>query len=97
MSADRTPPPSDTSALSLHLDQYQLSHPRQYGACWLACELWQPLGLDQFWAGKLPASREGTDWARLLQVSSACRLMAPGSEWPACAGHGRQALSSPVV
>ena len=79
--ADRTPPPSDTPALSLHLDQYQLSHPRQYGACWLACELWQQLGLDQFWADKLPASREGTDWARLLQVSSACRLIAPGSEW----------------
>ena len=38
--ADRTPPPGDTPALALHLDQYQLSHPRQYGACWLACELW---------------------------------------------------------
>lgn len=79
--ADRTPPPSDTPALSLHLDRYQLSHPRQYGACWLACELWRQLGLDQFWADKLPVSREGTDWARLLQVSTAYRLIAPGSEW----------------
>src|ERR1039457_3998376 len=79
--ADRTAPPSDPPALSLHLDQYQLSHPRQYGACWLACELWRQLGLDQFWADKLPSSREGTDWARLLQVSTAYRLIAPGSEW----------------
>jgi hypothetical protein len=79
--ADRPPPPSDTPALSLHLDRYQLSRPRQYGACWLACELWQQLGLDQFWAEKLPVSREGTDWARLLQVSTAYRLIAPGSEW----------------
>ena len=79
--ADRTPVPSDSPALSLHLDQYQLSHPRQYGACWLACELWRQLGLDQFWAGKLSRSREGTDWARLLQVSTAYRLIAPGSEW----------------
>jgi hypothetical protein len=27
--ADRTPPPSDPPALSLHLDQYPLSHPHQ--------------------------------------------------------------------
>ena len=79
--SDRTPPPSDTPALALHLDQYQLSHPRQYGACWLACELWRQLGLDQFWGEKLSVSREGTDWARLLQVSTAYRLIAPGSEW----------------
>jgi len=37
--------------------------------------------LDQFWAQKLPPSRQGTDWARLLQVSTAYRLIAPGSEW----------------
>ena len=79
--ADRTPPPSTTPALSLHLDQYQLSHPRQYGACWLACELWRQLGLDQLGAERLPVAREGTDWARRLQVSTAYRLIAPGSEW----------------
>ncbi len=79
--SDRTPPLSDAPALSLCLEEYRLSHPRQYGACWLASELWQQLGLDQFWAGKLPPSREGTDWARLLQVSTAYRLIAPGSEW----------------
>ena len=79
--ADRTPPPTSASALSLCLAEYRLSHPRQYGACWLAGELWQQLGLDQFWAAKLPPSREGTDWARLLQVSVAYRLIAPGSEW----------------
>lgn len=79
--SDRTPPPTGTPALSLRLDNYQLSHPRQYGACWLAGELWRQLGLDQFWAQQLTPSREGTDWARLLQVSVAYRLIAPGSEW----------------
>lgn len=79
--SDRTPPVSDAPALSLRLDQYQLSRPRQYGACWLACELWRQLGLDQFWSGKLPTSREGTDWAKLLQVLVAYRWIAPGSEW----------------
>jgi hypothetical protein len=79
--ADRTVPPTAAPALSLRLEDYHLSHPRQYGACWLACDLWRQLGLDQFWAQKLAPSREGTDWARLLQVSTAYRLIAPGSEW----------------
>lgn len=79
--SDRTAPLTDAPALSLRLADYGLSRPRQYGACWLACDLWRQLGLDQFWADKLPPSREGTDWARLLQVSTAYRLIAPGSEW----------------
>jgi transposase len=79
--SDRTPPPTDAPALSLCLEGYELSRPRQYGAWWLACDLWRQWGLDQFWAGKLAPSREGTDWARLLQVSVAYRLIAPGSEW----------------
>ena len=79
--SDRTAPAEGAPALSLGLEDYRLSRPRQYGACWLACDLWRQLGLDQFWAEKLPPSREGTDWARLLQVSTAYRLIAPGSEW----------------
>jgi len=79
--SDRPAPLTDAPALSLHLQDYGLSRPRQYGACWLASDLWRQLGLDQFWADKLPPSREGTDWARLLQVSTAYRLIAPGSEW----------------
>ncbi len=29
--------------------------PRQWGACWLACQLWEQLRLDEFWSDKLPA------------------------------------------
>ena len=79
--SDRTPPLTAAPALSLCLGDYALRRPRPYGACWLACDLWRQLGLDQFWADKLPPSREGTDWAKLLQVSVAYRLIAPGSEW----------------
>jgi hypothetical protein len=73
--------PPAAPALSLRLDDYHLSRPRQYGACWLAGDLWRQLGLDPFWAEKLPPSREGTDWAKWLQVSVASRFLAPGSEW----------------
>ena len=70
-----------TPALQLRLDQYELTRPRQFGACWLGCELWRSLNFDPFWSPKLGVSREGTDWASLLQVSVIYRLVAPGSEW----------------
>jgi transposase len=70
-------PPS----VSLRLDSYRLLRPRQYGACWLACELWRELDLDTFWNKHIPASRQGTDWVKVLTVSVAYRLIDPGSEW----------------
>ena len=69
------------TAVSLRMSDYRLCRPRQYGACWLACELWRELALDTFWAQHLPPSREGTDWVKLLTVSVAYRLIEPGSEW----------------
>ena len=68
-------------AVQIQLHEYRLSGARQYGACWLAQELWKTLKLDEFWKGCLGRSREGTDWARLLEVSVAYRLIQPGSEW----------------
>lgn len=70
-------------AVSLRVSEYSLSAPRQYGACWLGCQLWDQLGLEAFWSSHLGASREGTQWARLLQVLVLQRLIAPGSEWRA--------------
>lgn len=56
---DRTPPP-DVPAVQVHLAQLVLQRPRQWGACWLAMELWARLQLDTFWTPRLPPSREGT-------------------------------------
>ena len=79
--ADRTPPPDPLTALQVRWQEYQLRHPRAYGDCWLATELWRQLGLDTFWAEKLGCTRAGTDWANTLLVSVANRLIAPSSEW----------------
>jgi hypothetical protein len=68
-------------SVSVCLADYQLKRPRQYGACWLACELWRELELDSFWSQRLAPSRAGTDWAKWLAVSVAYRLIEPGSEW----------------
>ena len=53
--------------VQVQLGAKQLQRPRQWGACWLACQLYEQLGLDRFWAGRLPDSREGTRWRHVLQ------------------------------
>jgi hypothetical protein len=59
----------------------QLRRPRQWGACWLACHLWDQLRLDDFWADKLPPSRQGTRWLNVFKTLVCYRLIDPGSEW----------------
>jgi hypothetical protein len=72
---------SDESIVRLRLSAMVLHRPRQWGACWLALQLWELLGLDEFWAERLSRSRKGTRWDQVLFVLTAYRLIAPGSEW----------------
>jgi transposase len=67
--------------VQVRLGAMQLHRPRQWGACWLACQLYEQLGLDRFWAPRLPDSREGTRWRHVLQTLVCYRLIDPGSEW----------------
>ena len=80
--ADR-PLPEHASGVGVqvHLEQMELHRPRQWGACWLACELYEQLGLDRFWTERLPDSREGTSWRDILLTLVSYRLIDPGSEW----------------
>ena len=72
---------SDASIVQLRLSEMRLCRPRQWGACWLAGQLWRELRLDRFWSDRLPPSRKGTQWDQVLQVLVSYRLIAPGSEW----------------
>ena len=65
----------------VRLSQMALRRPRQWGACWLGCQLWEQLGLGGFWRDKLPPGREGTRWDQVLQTLVLYRLIDPGSEW----------------
>ena len=65
----------------VRLEAMELCRPRQFGACWLACHLYEQLALDQFWKDRLPDSREGTCWQHVLQTLVCYRLIDPGSEW----------------
>ena len=71
----------DSHIVRVKLSELQLRRPRQWGACWLACQLYEELGLAQFWAERLPPSRKGTRWDLVLQTLCAYRLIDPGSEW----------------
>ncbi len=67
--------------IQVRLKEFRLERPRQWGACWVACQLWAQLQLDQFWRERLPPSREGTAWDQVLLLLVAYRFLAPGSEW----------------
>jgi hypothetical protein len=67
--------------IGVRLNEFVLRRPRQWGACWVGCRLWQELELDEFWAERLPPSREGTNWRHVLQTLVTYRLIDPGSEW----------------
>jgi transposase len=78
---DRIGPVEDADIVRIRLSQRSLHRPRQWGACWLACQLWEQLGLDRFWAGHLKPSRKGTRWDWVLHLLVTYRLLDPGSEW----------------
>ena len=67
--------------VQVRLEAMELHRPRQWGACWLACHLYEQLALDQFWKDRLPDSREGTCWQHIVQTLVCYRLIDPGSEW----------------
>src|SRR5712672_1839651 len=80
--ADRVVPEHAIAyGVQVQLDQFELRHPRQWGACWVGCQLWDELKLDEFWKDRLSDSREGTNWRHVLETLSIYRLIDPGSEW----------------
>lgn len=79
--SDREVPQGVTDSVKVELSKLELSKPRQWGACWLSCLLWEQLGLDDFWQKLLRPSRKGTRWLNVLKTLVAYRLIDPGSEW----------------
>jgi transposase len=80
--ADRVVPEhAATYGVQVRLNEFELRRPRQWGACWVGCQLWDQLQLDEFWRERLPDSREGTSWRHVLQTLTIYRLIDPGSEW----------------
>lgn len=71
----------EAAAMAVHLKQFRIERPRQWGACWVALTVWNLLKLSEFWTSCLPPSREGTCWLNVLITLVIYRLIDPGSEW----------------
>jgi transposase len=71
----------EAAAIAVHLKQFRIERPRQWGACWVALTAWNLLKLSEFWGSRLPVSREGTCWLNVLITLVIYRLIDPGSEW----------------
>ena len=78
---DREIAVDNVNALQVKLGDMQLERPRAFGGCWLGCELWRQLRLDQFWQARLPEGREGVPWEKVLRLLVVNRLLDPGSEF----------------
>ena len=78
---DREAPELACETVRVKVGELSVRRPRQWGACWLALELWDRLELDRFWGPLLPASRQGTRWLDVLKTLATYQLVDPGSEW----------------
>jgi hypothetical protein len=78
---DREVPADAIDSVQVKLSGLELRRPRNYGNCWLACQLWHQLGLDEFWQQRLPEAREAVSWEKVLQLLVVNRLLEPGSEF----------------
>jgi transposase len=79
--AERELSTEETDRLQVKLSALSVRRPRQWGACWLADRLWHELHLDAFFREQLGATREGTEWEKVLRGLAIYRLLSPGSEW----------------
>ena len=46
---DRAIPSDVGDGIQVRLSELELRNPRVFGNCWLGCELWRQLGLEEFW------------------------------------------------
>jgi hypothetical protein len=78
---DRELPAGAVDGIQVRLSGLQLRRPREFGNCWLASQLWDQLGLDEFWRGCLPQGRQTVEWEKVLRLLVVNRLLEPGSEF----------------
>ena len=76
----RAPETDDGQTVRIRMDGLAVKNMRNWGEVWLGTVLWDKLGLDGFWASRLPPSRKGTDWLAIMKAIVMYRLTDPGSE-----------------
>ena len=72
--------PAAEDVAEVILSSLRLCRPRQFGAAWVGCKLWEELGLRQFWQDALGEEAGQVPWAKVVELLAVNRLCAPGSE-----------------
>ena len=78
---DREIPADVLDSVQVKLSGLEWRRPRVFGNCWLGCEVWNQLGLDEFWQQRLP---EGPKEQRLHDtppVSAVREGLTPLTAW----------------
>jgi hypothetical protein len=78
---DREVPAEALDSVQVKLGETELRNARSFGDCWLGCELWRQLQLDQFGNQRLEPGREAVPWSQVLELLVGNRLIDPGSEF----------------
>jgi hypothetical protein len=65
---DREIPADAVDSPQMKMSGLELRRPRVSGSSWLGCEVWQQLGLHEFWQSRLAGSREDVAWGEVLQL-----------------------------
>ena len=78
---DRPVPAEAMDAIPVRLSGLELHRARAFGNCWLANELWQQLGVQEFWEERLGQGHEGVSWEKVLRLLAINRWLEPGSEF----------------
>ena len=72
--------PDQADVVEVRLSSFAVKAPRRFGDCWVGCQLWAELGLDQFWQEALRPEAGAVPWAKVLELLVVNRLLAPRSE-----------------
>src|SRR5260370_22981055 len=65
---DREIPADAVDSLHVKLSGLELRCPRLFGRCWLGCQLWQQLGLDECWDARLAGPRREVPGEKVMQA-----------------------------
>jgi transposase len=74
------PAPNDPDVVEVRLSSFAVKSPRRFGDCWAACQLWEELGLREFWQTALADETGTVPWEKVLELLVVNRLLAPRSE-----------------
>jgi transposase len=72
--------PDAPDVVEVKLSSFAVKAPRRFGDCWAATQLWDDLGLRQFWRAALADSPGDVPWDKVLELLVVNRLLAPRSE-----------------